>query len=266
LNARGGTAAIIAKIERRAALDRIDEIIDSVDGIMVARGDLGVEIPIEKIPEVQKTLIAKANRAGKLVITATQMLKSMVDNPRPTRAEVTDVANAVLDGSDAVMLSEETAVGHFPLDAVKMMARIAEEAESDFPYATWGARFDDGAPEKTEAAVAHSACRIASEVAAAAIIVVTQSGLTARLVARYRPPQPIVAITPSEHTYRRLAMVWGSHAMQAERVHHLRDAERVAIDLARKAGLVRSEDRVVITAGHPIELSGTTNLVKVAVA
>jgi pyruvate kinase len=172
----------------------------------------------------------------------------------------------VLDGSDAVMLSEETAVGRFPVDAVRMMGRIAAEAESDFPYSTWAARFDRGASEKTEEAVAHSACRIASEVAAAAIIVVTQSGLTARLVARYRPPQPIVAITPSEHTYRQLAMVWGTDAMRTERLHHLRDAERVAIGLARRAGLVRSGDRVVITAGHPIELSGTTNIVKVAVA
>jgi pyruvate kinase len=264
VSAHGSEVAIIAKIERRTALDRIDEIIDAVDGIMVARGDLGVEIPLERIPRVQKTLIEKANRAGKPVITATQMLRSMVDNPRPTRAEVTDVANAVLEGSDAVMLSEETAVGRFPIDAVKMMARIISEAESDFPFDAWGARLDQGAAAGTAAAVAHSACRIASEVGAAAIVTVTQSGLTARLVARHRPSQPIVALTPSPRTYRRLAMVWGSLSVLTERVHHLRDAERIAIEAAAGAGLVTAEDRLVITAGHPIETPGTTNLVKVA--
>jgi len=266
VSVRGGDVALIAKIERRAALDRIDEIMDEVDGIMVARGDLGVEIPIEQIPRVQKTLIEKANRAGKPVITATQMLRSMVDNPRPTRAEVTDVANAVLDGSDAVMLSEETAVGRFPVDAVRMMARIVAEAESSFPFDAWASRLDPGVPAETEAAVAHSACRIASEIEAAAIITFTQSGITARLVARYRPSQPVVALTPNPRTYRRLAMVWGSLAVLTEPVHHLRDAERIAIDVARKSGIVALGERVVITAGHPIEVPGTTNLVKVAVA
>lgn len=265
VRARGGDAALIAKIERRTALERIDEIIDAVDGIMVARGDLGVEIPLERIPKAQKELIEKANRAAKPVITATQMLRSMVDNPRPTRAEVTDVANAVLEGSDAVMLSEETAIGRFPVEAVKMMGRIVSEAETDFPFNAWAAPINVGGPAETAEAVAHSACRIASEIGAAAIITVTQSGLTARLVARHRPPQPIVALTPSRQTYRRLAMVWGCLAMLTKPVHHLRDAERVVVDAARDAGLVRPGDRVVITAGHPIETPGTTNLVKVAV-
>jgi pyruvate kinase len=264
--AAGKNAALIAKIEKRAALDNIDEIIEVVEGLMVARGDLGVEIPIEQIPKVQKMLIEKTNRAGKPVITATQMLRSMVDNPRPTRAEVTDVANAILDGSDAVMLSEETAVGSYPEEAVRMMARIAEETETIFPFDAWTSRFADGRKLRPEAAVAHSACQIADDVRASAIITFTQSGYTARLVAKHRPRQRILALTPEPETYRRLALVWGATPILTGPQDRIGDVERVAVEIARNSGHVKPGDPVVITAGYPLAVPGTTNLIKIAVA
>jgi pyruvate kinase len=195
---QGSTVPLIAKIETQEALTNIDEIIGSVDGVMVARGDLGVAVPLATVPRLQKMLIAKANRAGKPVITATQMLRSMQDSPRPTRAEVTDVANAVLDGTDAIMLSEETAIGRFPLEAVTMMAAIAADAESSFPFDAWIHRFETGGPLPD--AVARAACAMAADIDAAAIVTCTQSGRTARRVARYRPRAPILAPTPHAET------------------------------------------------------------------
>ncbi|MGH7414967.1 MAG: pyruvate kinase, partial [Candidatus Rokuibacteriota bacterium] len=194
----GSTVPLIAKIETAHALTHIDEIIDSVDGVMVARGDLGVAIPLATVPRLQKLLIGKANRAGKPVITATHMLRSMQDHPRPTRAEVTDVANAVLDGTDAVMLSEETAIGRFPVEAVTMMAAIAADAESSFPFEAWVRRFPTGGP--LPEAVARAACTMAADIGAAAIVTCTQSGGTARRVAQCRPRSPILAPTPHAET------------------------------------------------------------------
>ena len=260
----GEDAALIAKIEKRAALDSIGEILEQVDGLMIARGDLGVEIPIEEIPKTQKMLIARANQAGKPVITATQMLKSMVESPRPTRAEVTDVANAVLDGTDAVMLSEETAIGRYPVEAVQMMSRIAEETEGDFPFATWSARLATEGPVSAGEAVAHAACRMASETEAAAIVSFTQSGVTARLVARHRPSQPVIALTPEAATYRRLALVWGVVPVLTDAAEGVSDVTELAVRFAVESGLVESGRPIIITAGHPLPVRGTTNLIKIA--
>ncbi|MFY9549836.1 MAG: pyruvate kinase, partial [Thermoanaerobaculia bacterium] len=255
------TVPLIAKIETQRALTNIDEIIETVDGVMVARGDLGVAIPLATVPRVQKMLIEKANRAGKPVITATHMLRSMQDSPRPTRAEVTDVANAVLDGTDAVMLSEETAIGRFPVEAVAMMAAIAADAESSFPFDAWIHRFETGG--RLSDAVARAACTTAADVGAAAIVTYTQSGGTARRVSRYRPRAPILAPTPHAETSRQLALVWG--------VTPLRDQSQPAVDAlidgpigaALAAARVQHGDPVVVTAGIPVGRPGTTNLIKV---
>jgi pyruvate kinase len=261
----GRSVPLIAKIEQREAIEQIDAIIASVDGLMIARGDLGVEIPATDVPRVQKSLIEKANRAGKPVITATQMLKSMVESPHPTRAEVSDVANAILDGSDAVMLSEETAVGQHPLAAVQTMSRIAESIEEVFPFDTWEARLDHGRSLSPEEAVARASCRIADRIGAGAIITLTQSGATTRLVAKCRPRLPLLAVTPEEVTYRRLALVWGAVPFLGEARDQPEAMEQQAIGLAGGAGRVRPGDTVVITAGVPLHVPGTTNLIKIAV-
>jgi pyruvate kinase len=240
--------------------------VDAFDALMIARGDLGVEIPVERIPRVQKELTRKANRAGKPVITATQMLRSMVENPRPTRAEVTDVANAVLDGTDAVMLSEETAVGHHPVESVEMMARIVHDAEKAFPFDAWGERFGRDARLSPEEAVARSACSVAAEVGAAAIVTLTQSGSTARLVAKYRPVQPILAVTPDVSTYRALSLVWGVVPVLIEPVSGYEEIERRAVASALASGSVRSGERIVVTAGLPLSVPGTTNTIKIVTA
>ena len=252
---------LIAKIETHDALTNIDEIIDSVDGLMVARGDLGVAIPLATVPRLQKMLIGKANRAGKPVITATHMLRSMQDSPRPTRAEVTDVANAVLDGTDAIMLSEETAIGRFPLEAVTMMAAIAADAESSFTFEAWPHRFETG--RSLPEAVARAVCTMAADIDAAAIVACTQSGGTARRVARYRPRAPILAPTPHAETYRRLALVWGVTPL----LNHSQPTTDELIDGALGAALastrVQRGDTVVLTAGVPVGRPGMTNLIKV---
>jgi pyruvate kinase len=262
----GHDIPLIAKIEKKEALNRIDEIIAAVDGIMIARGDLGVEIPIEQVPRVQKMLIEKANRAGIPVITATQMLRSMVENPRPTRAEATDVANAILDGSGGVMLSEETAIGAYPLDAVRIMSRIAEETETVFPYHEWMNRFGRRRGMSRQEAVAHAACQLAEEVGAEAIITFTQSGSTTRLVAKYRPAQSILAITPDPETLRRLAMVWGAIPVRMPAYKRLEEMEKRAIQYALTNHHVQPGSFLVITAGLPITTPGSTNLIRVAKA
>jgi pyruvate kinase len=258
---RGSAIPVVAKIEKHEALKNIDDIIQAVDGVMVARGDLGVETPLEKVPLVQKMLIEKSNRAGKPVITATQMLRSMVDNPRPTRAEVTDVANAILDGTDAVMLSEETAVGKYPVEAVKMMIRIAEDAESGFPFGTWGQRFETSREKALPEAVSHAACKLAEEIHAAAIIAFTQSGSTAQLVAKYRPGRPILAPTPLEQTYRRLALIWGVSPILSEGMKTTDEMIDKTFAATVKLGLVPRGRKVVIKAGAPVGVPGTTNLI-----
>ena len=256
---------VIAKIEKHEALTNIDEIIEVADGVMVARGDLGVETSLEKGPLVQKLLIEKSNLAGKPVITATQMLRSMVDNPRPTRAEVTDVANAVWDGTDALMLSEETAVGRYPVQAVEIMARIAGDAESGFPFNAWRQRAEVKRVKPLEEAVGHAACDLAEHIDAASIITFTQSGSTARLVAKNRPRHPILAPTPLENTYRRLSLVWGVIPMLSETATNTDEMIGKALDEALKSGLVQRGQRVVITSGVPVGVPGTTNLIKVHV-
>lgn len=255
---------LIAKIEKHEALVHMDGILPLVDGIMVARGDLGVEIPIERVPVVQKNLISQANRARKLVITATQMLRSMVDSPRPTRAEVTDVANAVLDGTDAVMLSEETAIGSYPERAVRMMSRVAVDAEQAFPHEDWRAQSMEAKEKRRpEDAVARSACGLATLVGAGAIVTCTSSGSTARLVAKCRPQPPILALTPDEKTWRRLALVWGAMPW---RLPSADSTDRMIRDAAQEAcasGLVKPGELLVLTAGIPLNQPGTTNMIRV---
>ena len=264
IEAAGLDTPVIAKIEKFEALDNIDDIVAVAGGIMVARGDLGVEIPLELVPRAQKMLIAKANRAAIPVITATQMLRSMVDNPRPTRAEVSDVANAILDGTDAVMLSEETAVGKHPVKAVQVMHRVAADVELDFDHATWIKRqFNDG-ELSFEAAVAHSAVRMAEDSGATAIITYTRSGSTTRLVARYRPRQKLLSMTPGVATATRMALVFGADPLLTEEGRTGEEMERVAIREALAGGFVKPGDAVVITAGLPFDVMGTTNLIKVS--
>ena len=260
----GATVPVIAKIEKHEALDHIDEILAAVDGIMIARGDLGVEIPVERVPRVQKTLIRKANAAAKPVITATQMLKSMVESPRPTRAEVADVANAVLDGSDAVMLSEESAVGAFPEAAVQTMSRIAEDAEVGLPYR--GHLPEAGERLTQQQAVARAACQLAADIGAAAIITCTQSGSTTQLVAKHRPHQLLFGMTPAPETYYRLALVWGVLPTIMEPSDDQEAMEMQAIRLALESGHVKSGETVVITAGLPLHVAGTTNAIKAIAA
>ncbi len=256
---------VVAKIEKHEALDHFEEIIPLVEAVMVARGDLGVEIPLESVPGVQKWLISRTNASGKPVITATQMLRSMVENSRPTRAEVADVANAVLDGTDAVMLSEETAIGRHPVESVRMMARVAEDAEKIFPHADWARRRRGESGASLSEAVAHSACNLADEIGAAAIISFTQSGLTARLVAKYRPGCPVLALTPVPETQRRLSLVWGVTPVMATGLKTTDEMIDRAFEAARKSGLARRGQKVVITAGVPLGVAGKTNLIKAEV-
>lgn len=254
---------IIAKIETRQAVENIDEILPLADALMVARGDLGVEIAVEKVPLVQKDLVRKCNVLGKPVIIATQMLKSMVHERRPTRAEATDVANAILDGTDATMLSEETAIGDHPAVVVDTMRRIAEEAETQ---AVVYHRALSG-PQTTDA-ISESACRIAESVGATVIIPTTSSGSTARLMAKFRPNLPIIAVTYSERVRNQLALVWGVNSLLTE-FQQKGDAERMirhSIDVVLEAGYLKKGQTAVVTAGMPFGVSGTTNLINVDVA
>lgn len=262
----GRRVPLIAKIEKHEALDELDAIVEAADGLMVARGDLGVDIPLERVPRVQKRLIEKANLAGKPVITATQMLKSMVEAPRPTRAEVTDVANAILDGTDAIMLSEETAAGAFPVQAVRVMAKVAADVEPLFDHQGWNAKLKDATRLSFEAAVAHTAVEMATDIGAAAILTCTTSGSTTRLVARYRPRQPLLAMTPHPKTAMRLALTFGAVPVLMPETASAEDLERRAIGAALQNGYVKPGQPVVITAGLPFNVSGTTNIIKVATA
>ena len=255
---------LIAKIEKHEALADIDAILDEADGIMVARGDLGVEIPIERVPRVQKMLIRKANESAKPVTTATQMLRSMVESPRPTRAEATDVANAIMDGTDAVMLSEETAVGRYPVESVQMMDRMARDAEECEERRDVQA--DHALRLQHEEAVALAAAQLSEQIDAAAIITCTQSGSTTRLVSKQRPRISLLSLTPDKRTFREMALVWGAIPLLMGPAEGVETMERQALQSAMRAGLVREGDVVVITAGLPLHVPGTTNTVKVAVA
>jgi pyruvate kinase len=255
--------ALIAKIERREALDKLDEILEAADGAMVARGDLGIEIPIQRVPIVQKEIIHKCNRLGKPVIVATQMLESMVHALRPTRAEATDVANAIFDGADALMLSEETAIGNYPIEAVSMMAQIALEAEAALPYEEILSNKGKDLQPQTDDAISYAACHAAHQLGAAAIIAFTSSGSTARRVAKYRPGVPILAITPSNQTQRQLSISWGIRAFQIPEPSKVVTLFAIGARVAKRTGLAKDGDLVVITGGVPIGVSGSTNLLKV---
>lgn len=254
---------IIAKIERAAALKDNEAILDASEGMMVARGDLALEISIEQVPLAQKQLIRTANRQGKPVITATQMLESMVRSKTPTRAEATDVANAVLDGTDAVMLSEETATGNYPVEAVKMMAKIILAAETAIPYQEiLRERGANMLPEVNDA-TARAACQIADQTGAKAIIAFTSGGSTAFRVAKYRPHQPILAVTSSETVMRHLSLVWGVFPVKKSVPGNLDEVFRLTSEVALETGAASRGDLVVITAGIPLAVPGSTNLVKV---
>lgn len=262
----GKKTPLIAKVEKFEALDNIDDIIAEADGIMVARGDLGVEIPLQHVPRAQKMLINKTNQAAKPVITATQMLKSMVDSPRPTRAEVTDVANAIYDGTDAIMLSEETAAGRYPVKAVRVMRQVANDTEAAFDYEGWSAKFNPEDKLGFKDAVAHTAMEMASDIGAAAILTCTTSGSTTRLVSRYRPGQVLLGMTPEPKTARRMALTFGAEPVLLEHVDSFEALERHAIEQALQGGFVKPGQSVVITAGIPFHVAGTTNMIKVATA
>jgi pyruvate kinase len=258
----GAAIPIIAKIEKHEALSRLEEILDEADGLMVARGDLGVEIPPEQVPMVQKRIIHAANQVGKPVITATQMLLSMVSHSRPSRAEATDVANAILDGTDAVMLSEETAAGQFPVEAVKFLDRVSRVTEADFPHAAWlRDRALSGRQEIPEA-VSYAACEMAQDLSASAILTNTEYGGTARLISRFRPRTPIVGVTSREDTWRRLSLSWGVFPLLIPPIADVDEMLRVVEAEALKAGMLNHGDRVIITTGTPIGTRGSTNLIK----
>jgi pyruvate kinase len=259
---------VIAKIEKPEALEHIDEIIQAADGIMVARGDLGIETSPEEVPIAQKQMIRKCNLAGVPVITATQMLESMVRNPRPTRAEASDVANAILDGTDAIMLSAETTVGKYPLEALKTMVRIAQKVESE-ALEEWveipPVQPLPGLPTTVTDAVSHATCETACDLQATAIITATASGATARNIARYRPRVPIIAVTPSPMVQRQLMLSWGVRPLLGKRTESTDEMLSDAIELAIQSGLLAGGERVVLTAGVAGSMPGTTNLMMVEV-
>lgn len=267
LKEKGGKdIKIIAKIENMQGVKNIDEIIRVSDGIMVARGDMGVEIPLEDVPVMQKMIIKKVLDAGKVVITATQMLDSMMKHPRPTRAESTDVANAIYDGTSAIMLSGETAAGMYPVEALKTMVRIAMRTEQDINY--WQrlrTRHTLSNPDMTNA-ISHATCTMAEDLNAAAIITVTKSGRTARMVSKYRPATPIICGCLTEKVYRQTGLSWGVLPLLLEKKDNAQDLFDYAVDATEKAGFISKGDVVVLTAGVPLGVSGTTNLIKVQVA
>jgi pyruvate kinase len=253
---------LIAKIETREAVRELDSIVESADAIMVARGDLGVELPVERVPELQKQIIALCRASGKPVITATQMLESMVENPSPTRAEVTDVANAILDGSDALMLSGETAAGAYPVEAVRIMSRVAAATERSRDFFERIGLETEARAESSTRAIGRAACELAHSLRAKAIITSTTSGLTARMVAMHRPRCPILAATPHAATWRRLALVWGVQPLLVPPSSDTDTMVRLSLKAARKSGAVKKGDLVVITAGVPVGVPGNTNLIQ----
>jgi pyruvate kinase len=259
----GGNAPVVSKVEKHEAIDNIEGIIQASDGIMVARGDLAVELSAERVPIEQKRMIARCRRLGKPVIVATQMLDSMIRNPRPTRAEVSDVANAIFDRADAVMTSGETAVGRYPLQSIQEMDRICRAAEGAINYgrdipasASWGRgdRYD---------AVTHAACELAEDLEADAILTSTQSGLSSIRVARFRPPNRVLAVSPVDDTVRMLALVWGVTAIHGEQAGSLEDRFRTAVEAAEEAGHLKEGDQVIMTGGTAGSLPGSANVVEV---
>lgn len=266
VRASGRQVGIIAKIEKPEAVDHFDEILQRVDGIMIARGDLGIEMPMQEVPIVQKQIIRKCLDAGKPVITATQMLESMIDNPRPTRAEASDVANAVLDGSDAVMLSGETAAGKYPIRTVEAMAEIIRVAERNRRLlGSWEAALDgNGEGVDVTEAISYTAVRLAEEVGAVAIACLTHSGGTARSIARHRPRVPVYAFTDSQPVVGQLGLVWGTRGIGIPFQHHTDDGIGTVRRLLIERGVARPGDRIIITAGLPLPAKGLTNMVHVS--
>ncbi|MFD1038104.1 pyruvate kinase [Virgibacillus byunsanensis] len=256
---------IIPKIENQEGVDNIDSILEVSNGLMVARGDLGVEIPAEDVPLVQKELIKKCNIAGKPVITATQMLDSMQRNPRPTRAEASDVANAIFDGTDAIMLSGETAAGNYPVESVQTMSNIALKAETAIDHSSILKNRSRSVDMTITDAISQSVTHTAMNLSVSAIITPTESGHTARMISKYRPKSPIVAVTFAEKVNRQLSLVWGVHAVMGEQAHSTDEMLDVAIDRGLSTNLFKRGSRVIITAGVPVGESGTTNLMKVHV-
>ena len=254
---------IIAKIENAQGVNNIDEIIAEADGIMVARGDMGVEIPFEQIPAIQKMIIRKVYRAGKIVVTATQMLESMIEHPRPTRAEITDVANAIYDGTSAIMLSGESAVGKYPVEAVRTMARIAETTENNIDYIDRFKRFNDNKHRNITEAISDATVTTAHDLNAAAIVTVTESGTTARMISKFRPSTVIVGATANEKVYRQLVLSWGVVPVLCEEKQNTDELFDHAVEVSVNAGLLKKGDIAVITAGIPLGTSGTTNMLKV---
>lgn len=266
VRAAGSQAAIISKIEKPEAVEVIDDIIEESDGIMVARGDLGIEIPSEEVPIVQKSIIEKCRQAGKPVITATQMLDSMIHNPRPTRAESSDVANAVLDGTDAVMLSGETAAGAYPMDAVNVMDRICRSIEEKRPqiYNSLRYRKPEWKEKQVVESLAYSCVTIADNVEAKAISTITHSGSTARRIAKFRPKVPIVAFTESQKVRRQLNLVWGVYSVRLNELFDTDKSVRMMEEYLRDNGMVKNGDRVIVATGMPIAKRGRTNMIKVS--
>jgi pyruvate kinase len=263
LRENGADIPIVAKIERGEAVNNFNSILAISDGVMVARGDLGVDIPLEKVPMVQKEIIKKCNRAGKPVITATEMLLSMVKSMRPTRAEATDVANAIFDGTDATMLSEETSIGEHPLEAVKIMDRIARETEKKLPYDLALSEKRTWFEQRTEELISYNACLTAHSLDARAIIAFTESGSTAARVSKYRPRMTILAMTPDETICRRLMLYWGVHPVHVTTPSSISDLFSEATILSKSLGLSKPGDLIVITGGVPLGVKGITNLLKV---
>ena len=259
----GSHMKIIAKIENTQGIRNLDEILEAADGIMVARGDMGVEIPMEEVPIVQKQMIKKAEALGKHVITATQMLESMIKNPRPTRAEATDIANAIYDGTTAIMLSGESAAGLYPVEAVKTMAKIAERTEEDIDYNSRLRRRKDIDNIDTTTAISHATCTTAMDLKASAIITVTISGFTAGMIARYKPSCPIIACSVSPRTCRQLNLAWGVTPIWIARESTAEDLFDEAVHAAEKEGYIKKGDKVVLTAGVPLGVSGRTNMIRV---
>ena len=263
LNSFGSSPMIITKIERAEALNNIDSILEASDAIMVARGDMGVEVPVERVPIIQKDLISRCNTSGKPVITATQMLESMIDSPVPTRAEVTDVANAIFDGTDAIMLSGETSVGKYPANAVNVMSRVAKEAEEALPYDSMMRAKAFQLEAQTDDAISYDACRTAHQLNAKAIVAFTESGSTAGRVSKYRPKAPILAITPSEKVQQALTLRWGVTPLTVEHLTLVEDFFRKGEEMAVAAMGLKRDELVVLVAGLPIGIAGGTNLLRV---
>ena len=260
----GHDIKIISKIENMQGIENFDEILKVSDGIMIARGDMGVEVPFEKLPGLQKRFIRRCYKAGKMVITATQMLESMISNPAPTRAEITDVANAVFDGTSAVMLSGESAMGKYPVKAVETMAMIARQAEQDaFDMNMYNDRNFDMDYRDTANAICDAACTTARDINAKAIIAVTMHGHTARRMSKFRPVYPIVAATPKQKTYHQFALSWGVYPVMARMISDSDEIVIHAADCAKQLDLVQNGDQVVITAGLPLKSGASTNVVRI---